>query len=338
MTSFSEQRSSRRFSLSTAVGVACAVVFSAGLMRTTPAVAQAYPDHPVRLIVPFTAGGATDVTARRLADFMSQKLGQQFIVENVVGVGGAVGARMVAKSAPDGYTLLYGTTSVYAINPALYTNLGYDPLKDFALIARTFDSDMMLVAHPSTHAKTIAELVDYSKKNPGKLNFGSAGIGTPMHVTGEMLKLLTGMQMVHVPYKGGAQSVQDVAAGHIQVLFENPLSLIPLVRAGQLNALGVTGEQRNAQAPEVPTMKEAGVDIVVALIFGMAAPAGTPKPIIDKLNATVNEGLRSTELLQSVASFGAVPKPGTPESFTKFIEAELKRWKQVAVAANIKVE
>jgi tripartite-type tricarboxylate transporter receptor subunit TctC len=315
-----------------------AIFFGAVLLNVSPSAAQTYPDRPVRLVVPFTAGGATDVTARRLAEFMSQKLGQQFVVENVVGVGGAVGARLVAKSAPDGYTLLYGTTSVYAINPALYANLGYDPLKDFTLVARTFDSDMMLVAHPSTNAKTIAELVDYSKKNPGKLNFGSAGIGTPMHVTGEMLKLLTGMQMVHVPYKGGSQSVQDVAAGHIQVLFENPLSLIPLVQAGQLNALGVTGEERNAQAPDVPTMKEAGVDIVVALIFGIAAPAGTPRPIVDKLNATVNEGLRSADLLKTVASFGAVPKPDTPENFTKFIEAELKRWKQVAVAANIKAE
>ncbi len=315
---------------------ACLVL--AGLACSTGAQAQSYPSRAVRLVVPFVAGGAIDVTARRLAEFLSTKTNQQFIVENTVGASGVVGARRVARAEPDGYTLLFGTTSVYAINPAINANAGYDLLKDYELVARAFDSALMLVSHPSVPAKTVAELVAWGKANPGKLNYGSSGIGTPQHVLGEMFKLSTGMPMTHVPYKGGAQSVQDVTGGHIQVLFENPLSLIPLVDDKKLTGLAVTGDARLDQAPQVPTLKEAGADIVVAIITGVAAPAGTPRDVVVRLNGLINDALRDKELLESVAKFGAIAKPGTPEEFHAFIASEVKRWGEVARAANIKAE
>ena len=299
---------------------------------------ETYPNRPVRLVVPFVAGGAIDVSARRLAEYLSNKTQQQFIVENTVGASGVLGARRVARSDPDGYTLLFGTTSVYAINPAINPNVGYDPLKDFALVARAFDSPFMLVVHPSVPVKSLAEFVGWAKANPGKLNYGSSGVGTPQHVMGEMFKLNTGAEMTHVPYKGGAQSVQDVAGGHIQVLFENPLSLIPLVNDGKLTALAVTGDARLDQAKQVPTLMEGGVNFSVTILTGVAAPAGTPPDIVNQLNGWINDGLRDKDLLDSVAQFGATVKPGSPKDFQDFISMEIKRWGEVARAANIKAE
>ena len=308
------------------------------LASTTAARSETYPNRPVRLVVPFVAGGAIDVSARRLADYLSTKTQQQFVVENTVGASGVLGARRVARADPDGYTLLFGTTSVYAINPAINPNVGYDPLKDYALVARAFDSPFMLVVHPSVPVKSLSEFVNWAKANPGKLNYGSSGVGTPQHVMGELFKLNTGTEMTHVPYKGGAQSVQDVAGGHIQVLFENPLSLIPLVNDGKLTALAVTGDARLDQAIQVPTLMEGGVNFSVTILTGIAAPAGTPQDIVNQLNGWINDGLRDKDLLDSVAQFGATVKPGSPEDFHDFISKEIKRWGDVARAANIKAE
>jgi len=290
------------------------------------------------MVVPFLAGGATDVLARHVAQHMSGTLGQTVLVENVTGAGGNVGARLVARADPDGHTLLFGTTSVFAINPAIYKDPGYDPLKNLTPVARTFNSHMVMVVHPSVPATSVRELIAYAKANPGKLNYGSAGVGTPMHVTGELFKSMTGTQMVHVPYRGGAQSVQDIVAGQVQVLFENPLALIPLVREGKLRALAVTGETRHPEAPNVPTMGESGTGFVVHLIFGIAAPAGTPAGIVTTLNSAINAALRSNDLLAKVSQFGVEAKPDTPENFRAYIAAELKRWAAVAKSAGIKVE
>jgi tripartite-type tricarboxylate transporter receptor subunit TctC len=196
----------------------------------------------------------------------------------------------------------------------------------------------MLVVHPSVPVKSLAEFVGWAKANPGKLNYGSSGVGTPQHVMGEMFKLNTGAEMTHVPYKGGAQSVQDVAGGHIQVLFENPLSLIPLVNDGKLTALAVTGDARLDQAKQVPTLMEGGVNFSVTILTGVAAPAGTPPDIVNQLNGWINDGLRDKDLLDSVAQFGATVKPGSPKDFQDFISMEIKRWGEVARAANIKAE
>jgi tripartite-type tricarboxylate transporter receptor subunit TctC len=290
------------------------------------------------MVVPFLAGGATDVMARHVAQHMSGTLGQTVLVENVTGAGGNVGARLVARAEPDGHTLLFGTTSVFAINPAIYKDAGYDPLKSFAPVARAFNSHMVMVVHPSVPVTSVRELIAYAKANPGKLNYGSAGVGTPMHVTTELFKSMTGAEMIHVPYRGGAQSVQDVVAGQVQVLFENPLALIPLVREGKLRALAVTGETRHSEAPDVPTMTESGTAFVVHLIFGIAAPAGTPASIVTTLNSTINAALGSPDLIAKVSQFGAEPKPDTPENFRAYIASELKRWEAVAKSAGINVE
>ncbi len=315
-------------------GLSAAVMFAGA----GAALAQAYPARTVKIVVPFPAGGAIDVTARRLAEFLSAKAGQQFIVENTTGAAGMIGARRVVNADPDGYTLLFGTTSVLAINPAINANAGYDPLKDLALVARAFDSPFMLVAHPSVPVKSVAELIAYGKANPGKLNYGSSGVGSPHHVMGELFKLKTGMPMTHVPYKGGAQSVQDVAAGHIQILFENPLSLLPLVAQKKVTALAMTGNGRLALAPDVPTLQQSGVDFAVDIITGIAAPRATPPEIISRLNGLFNEALRDKGVLNSVAKFGAVANPGSPADFRNFIAAELKKWGEVARAANIVVK
>ena len=300
--------------------------------------AQPYPTRPVRMVVPFAAGGATDVMARQLAQYVTNALGQPFVVENVLGAGGNVGARLVARAAPDGYTLLYGTTSTFAINPAVYKNLGYDPLTSFALVARCFDAAMMLVVHPSIPVQSVSQLVAYAKSNPGKLSYGSSGLGTPMQVTTELFKTLTDTDLIHVPYRGGVQSIQDAVAGQVQVLFENPLQLVPLVRDGKLRALAVTSLKRNAAAPEVPTMKEVGLNFVVTLINGVVAPAGTPAEIISRLNTAFNDGLKSHQVLDAVTRFGAEPVPDTPEAFRALIEFELRRWAEVAKSAKIQIE
>jgi len=308
------------------------------LVTGAPTHAQPYPNRSVRIVVPFAAGGATDVMARQIAQSLSGALGQSFVVENVLGAGGSVGARLVARAAPDGYTLLFGTTSTFAINPAVTKNLGYDPLTSFVTVARAFDSPMMLVVHPSLPVKSVAELIAYAKANPGKLNYGSSGIGTPMQIATELFKSMTGTEIVHVPYKGGSQSIQDAVAGQVQVLFENPLQLIPLVRDDRLRALAVTGENRNPQAPDVPTMKEAGLAFVVTLINGVVAPAGTPPEIVTKLNGAINDALKSPQVLNAVARFGADARPETPEKFRELIAFELGRWAEVAKAAHIQIE
>ena len=324
--------------------IARRIVFAAmvasglGLFAAMPAVAQNYPDRPILLIVPFPAGGATDVLARHLAQYMSDELGKSVVVENVLGAGGSIGARLVARAEPDGYTLLFGTTSTYAINPAVYKNLGYDPLKSFSLISRAFSADMMLVVHPSVPACSVMELVAYAKANPGKLNYGSAGIGTPMHVAGELFKSMAGIEMQHVPYRGGAPSIQDVVGGRIQVLFENPLSLVPLAREGKVIGLAVTGSKRIGQAPEIPTMAEAGTPFVATLIFGVAAPAGTPNAIVAKLNSTINKGLNAPKIQETVKKFDAQVHPGSPEDFRAFVVSELAKWSAVAKSANIQVD
>jgi tripartite-type tricarboxylate transporter receptor subunit TctC len=310
----------------------------AGVVAAGTAMAQPYPSRPVTLIVPFAAGGATDVEARQLAEFMSKSLGQPIVVENALGAGGNIGARLVARAKPDGYTLLFGTTSTFAINPATYKSLGYDPLTSFAPVARVLDAPLLLVVHPSVPVKSVKDLINFAKSNPGKLNYGSSGVGTPMHVATEMFRTQTGVNLVHVPYRGGSQSVQDVVAGQLHVLFENPMTLMPLVQDGKLRALAMTGDTRNPLAPEVPTMQESGVEFVVTMIKGVVAPAGTPPEIVQRLNAAINEGLRSGRMREVVARSGGELRPDTPENFRRFIATELKKWAKVAEVAGIRVD
>ena len=276
--------------------------------------AQTYPNKPIRLVVPFPPGGPTDVMARLIAQRLSSTLGS-VILENKAGAGGTIGTKAVAAAEPDGYNLLFGGTSTLAINPAVYKDLRYDPVTSFAPVAMVSTSPFVLVVHPSVPVHTVDELVGYAKANPGKVNFGSAGVGTTPHLAGELFKSLTGVDVVHVPYKGGGPVLTDLVAGQIQMTFELTAVLLPLIRAGKLRALAVATEERNPDLPEVPTMIESGVPgCLVSSWFGIVGPAGMPLHVIDRLNLEINRGLRSAEIVASLAQLGSQPKIGTARS------------------------
>jgi tripartite-type tricarboxylate transporter receptor subunit TctC len=316
-----------------------ALVIAVALGGVVPAHAQNYPVKPIRLIVPFAAGGPADVMARIVTQRMSQTLGQGFVFENRPGAGGTIGARIAAQADPDGYTVMAGNTSTLVIGPAVYKNADYDPLKNFAHIATFGTTSNLLVVHPSVPAKTVMELVALAKAKPGQLTYSTPGIGTPPHLIGEMFKLRTGTDIVHVPYKGGGQSAADVVAGQVQMTFENPSVSLPLVRAGQVRALASTSEKRNPEEPDIPTMIEAGIPDFVSVSFtGLVAPAGTPADIVAKLNAAVNESLNSSEVRAALAKLAVEPKIGSPADFTAFLVKEKEKWGAVAKAANIRIE
>lgn len=324
-------RSMRRASLG-------AVFFVTATVIAPPLSAQTYPDHPIKLIVPSASGGPTDIPARMTAGFIP-KLGQPGVVENRPGAGGALGARSVASSPPDGYTLLVGNTSVFAVNPAVSASAGYDPLQNFAPIAKFSESFQILVVHPSLPVTSVKELLDYIRANPGKLNYAHSGIGGLPHLTAELFIARTGANIVGVPYRSGGEAVTAVLGQNVQMTFEAISILLPLIREGKVRALAVTSRARTPLAPELPTMMEAGIpDYEVTTFNGIAAPAGTPAPIIGKLNAAINEGLLTPATKETLAKLGAVASPGSPEEFAAFIAAELAKWKSVAQQANVKIE
>ncbi len=296
------------------------------------ALAQTYPDRPIKLIVPFPPGGPTDVMARLVAQHLSSTIGGSVVVENRPGAGGSVGTKAVAAADPDGYTLLFGGTSTLAINPAMYKNLPYDPVTGFAPVAMVSSSPFVLVVNPSLPVKTVKEFIDYVKANPGKVNYGSAGIGTTPHLTAELFKSLTGADIVHVPYKGGAPVITDVLAGQIQMTFELIAVLLPFIQERKLRALAVTTETRSRDLPDVPTMGESGVaGCLSSSWFGVVAPAGTPATIVSKLNSEINKGLRSAEIIASLAKLGSETKVGSPQEFGVLIASDLERWKSIVV-------
>ena len=258
--------------------------------------AQTYPTKPIRIVVGFAPGGPADVMARLIGQRMASILGQSVVVDNRPGAGGTIGARAVAESDPDGYTLLLGNTSTLVISPLIYKNVGYDPVKGFAPIALLGTTSNLLIVNPALPVKSVQELIALARAQPGKLNYSSAGIGTPPHLIGEMFKQRLALDVVHVPYKGGGPSVQAVVAGETQFSFENPASSLPLVQAGNVRALAVTSDTRSAQTPDLPTMIEAGVPDFTSVSFtAVVAPAGTPAAIVNKLNAAINESLKSPE-------------------------------------------
>ena len=261
------------------------------------------------------------------------------MVENRPGAGGALGARSVASSPPDGYTLLVGNTSVFAVNPAVSTSAGYDPLKDFAPVAKFSESFQILVVDPSLRVTSVKELLDYIKANPGKLNYAHTGIGGLPHLTAELFIARTGANIVGVPYRSGGEAVTALLGHNVQMTFEAISILLPLIREGKVRALAVTSPARTPLAPDLPTMMEAGVpNYEVTTFNGIAAPAGTPAPIIGKLNAAINEGLLTAATKETLAKLGAVASPGSPEDFAAFIAAELAKWKSVAQKANVKID
>src|SRR5215475_64719 len=304
-----------------------------------PVHAQTYPDKIIKMIVPAPPGGQTDVMARYLAQKIEPGLGQKIIIENRPGAGGATGAKNAATSDPDGYTLFFGNTSTLAVIPAASKIAGYDPVKDFAPVASVSESYMILVVHPSFPAKTVQEFVAYAKANPGKLNFGNAGAGNVTHLTGEMFRTLAGIDFVNVPHKGGNESVQGVLGNQVDFALESPVILLPLIKDGKLRALGLTSAKRQPEIADVPTMVESGIaGFVATLLTGVVAPAGTPAPIVGKLNSVINDSLKGPEMKDLAARFGSEPRIGTPAEFGTFLAGETRKWADVAKRANVTVE
>jgi len=312
---------------------------AAALVVSHPADAQQpYPSKPMRLVVPSAPGGGTDITARVMAPRLSEFLGQQVVVENRAGAGTMIGGEVVARAAPDGYTLLMGISTL-AINPAMYKKVPYDALKDFAPITQTVSLPNILVVHPSLPAKTVKELVAFAKARPGQIQFASAGVGTNPHLAAELFLSMTGTRMLHVPYKGSGAGVIDVIAGHVPVMTPSILTGLPHAKAGRLRALGVTSSKRAGGAPEIPTIAEAGVPGYEAVQwFGILAPAGTPRPVIDRVHRESVRALQSADVKDRLQADGADPVASTPEEFAAFLRSETAKWAKVVKAVGIQPE
>jgi tripartite-type tricarboxylate transporter receptor subunit TctC len=312
-----------RFALALAAG------FVATLMLATAGSAQDYPARPVRIIVPFGAGGPADVTARLLGNAMQQRFGQPFVVENHTGAGGVIGTLEVVKSPPDGYTLLMMSNTQTA-NESLVPSRKYELMRDLAPIAPINYSDLVIVVHPSVAAKTLPEFIALAKSQPGKLNYASSGQGTPYHMAGELFKTMAGIDVVHVPYRNSGDARSGVIGGQVQMMIDAVTTMAPNVGAGQVRALATTGKTRSAVLPDVPTASEAGVPGYEATIWlGLMAPTGTPKPIIDRLNAAVNEVVKRPEIIKLWKDQGALPMSMTPEEFDKYLRGDIAKWAEV---------
>jgi tripartite-type tricarboxylate transporter receptor subunit TctC len=297
--------------------------------------AQSYPDRPIKLVVPFPAGGATDTTARLVAQRLQASLGQSVIVENQGGAGGTIGSRQVARAAPDGYTLLMGSIGTFGSQPLLY-RLDYDPHKAFVPVATLVIDKIVLVAGPSLRIKTVGELVQYARANPGKLNYGNA-IGIGPQLVAELFKIKAGANIIHIPYRGGAPMIADLVAGQIDLTINGKSVLLPHIQAGKLTALAVIGAQRWPELPEVPTLVEAGyLDVPYDTLFGVVAPAGTPTGVIEKLNGAINEGLKSPEMRASFAQLGIEPIVTSPQEFAAIIAQEVPKWAEVVRITGVK--
>jgi tripartite-type tricarboxylate transporter receptor subunit TctC len=315
------------------IGLAVCVLLALG----TAALAQSYPARPIRLIVPFGAGGGTDNLARIIEPLVTRALGQPLVIENRPGGGSSIGMDAVAKSAPDGYTLVMSDSSI-AVNPSLKP-LPYDAINDFAPVSLLATAPVILVAHPSVPARTLQELVALAKEKPGALNYASGGIGSSTHLGGELLKFVAGIDVRHIPYKGTGPAMNDLIGGHVQVMFSGISSARPHLDAGNLRALAVTGTARNAAVPDVPTFAEAGLPGVTASTYwGVLAPKGTPKEIVERLSAEFAKAVRDGEVVKRIAELGYLPIGGGPSDYAENIKAEIAKWAPVVKNANIKAE
>lgn len=322
---------------SSAAILACATLL--WVSTTGHAQDDGYPKRAVKIIVPFAAGGSTDVVARVLADKLSVELQQPFVVDNRAGAGGNIGADMVAKSTPDGYTLLMGTTGVLSINGFLYKNMSYNADRDLTPVSYTSLIANILVVSPAVPAKSVPELVVLAKSQPGALSFASSGAGSSTHLSGELFKSMAGIDVMHVPYRGSTQAITDVIAGQVTMLFDNAPSSLGFVQQGKLRALAVTSKKRLPNLPDVPTVDEAGIKDYESLSWsGIVAPAGTPIAVINKLNATIARILKMEDVKERFASLGVDPVGGTPEAFARHIRTESDKWGRLIKTAKITVE
>ena len=313
------------------------VALGALISGAASARADDYPTRPVKWIVGYPAGGSTDILARIFGQWLSDRLGQQFIIENRPGGGNNIGTEAVINSPPDGYTVLL-VNPANAINTTLYVNLKFDFLRDIAPVAGFIRVPNVMEVNPDVPAKSVAEFISYAKANPGKINMASSGNGTSIHLSGELFKLMTGVDLVHVPYRGSAPALTDLLGGQVQVMFDNMPSSIEHIRAGKLRALGVTTDVRSKALPDVPTVGEAVKGYEGSAWFGMGVPKGTPKEVIDKLNREINAAFKDEKMLAKLAELGGIPMPGTPEEFGKINTEETAKWAKVVKAAGIKVD
>jgi tripartite-type tricarboxylate transporter receptor subunit TctC len=301
--------------------------------------AQPYPNKPIRLVVPFPAAGTTDILAREVGQRLTETLGQPVVIDNRPGAAGNLGTEIVAKSPADGYTLLMCTVSTHAINPGLYSKLNFDHIKDFAPVILVARVPNVLEVNPGVPVNTVADLIKLAKEKPGQLNFASSGSGTSIHLSGELFKTMTGVDMVHVPYKGSAPALADLIGGQVQLMFDNLPSSLQMIKAGKLRAVAVTSADRAPALPNVPTIAESGVPGFEATSwFGVVAPAGTPPEIVNRLNAEIDKWLKSPEAKEKLLAQGAAAAGGTPEQFAAYIRSETDKWAKVIKASGAKVD
>jgi tripartite-type tricarboxylate transporter receptor subunit TctC len=303
------------------------------------AAAQQWPSKPVRFVVPFVAGGPTDIQGRMLGEKLTQRLGQQFIIDNRGGANGNIGMELAAKSPPDGYTIVIATVGTWAVNPSLYKQMPFDVVKDFAPIMQVSASPGVLVVHPSVPVKNVKELIALAKAKPGKLDYGSSGVGGFGHISGALFCLMTRTDMVHVPYKSSAPSLTDLIAGQIQVLFNNAISTVPFIKSGQTRALAVTSLRRMPALPDLPSLDEAGIKGYDNSSWSaVGAPAGTPKEIIARLNSELNAIMKLPDIRDKSAAVGAVIIGGTPEQFGDYLKSEIAKFARVVKEAKISAQ
>ena len=319
------------------LALTCLLVPALGAV--TRAETQPYPARTIKLVVPFGPGGPTDVSARIVAQVVQSGLGPSVVIENRPGAGGAIGTKSVAIAEPDGATLLIGTSATLGVVPALMKNPGYDPIKSFAPVAKVADSTLVLVVPATLPANSVQEFVVYAKANPGRLSFASAGVGNQTQLLAELFKSKAGLDIVHIPYKSGAEMVTAILGEQVQMAFPDVSILIPLIREGKLKALAVTSASRHPQLPDVPTMIESGIpDYIMTFWSGVVAPAGVPAEIVNRLNTAINDGLTSASVRENLAKVGSVASPGTPQDFADFIAAETRKWSAVARMAGISLD
>jgi tripartite-type tricarboxylate transporter receptor subunit TctC len=315
------------------------VVFAASLPAAPAAAQQPYPGKPIRLIVPYPAGGATDFFARLVFTKMSETLGQQVVVENRPGAGTAIGASEVARSAPDGYTLLLGDAGTYAFNPTLYKKLSYDPVRDFSPVSLTGRFALILAVNPSMEAKNVAEFVEAAKSRPGQINYGAPGPGSPLHLAMEFFRQRAGLNMTPIPYKGGADAMNDLLGGRITAMYADIASGLPQIRAGKLRALAVASEKRVAALPDLPTIGESGYPGFEAWAWqGFVAPANTPRPVIGRLNAEFAKVTADPAIRQKLSESGFELQTSTPEQFADYMKAEIAKWAKVIRESSISLD
>lgn len=318
--------------------VTCLAAVLAACCWASAAMAQNFPSRPVTLVVPFPAGSTTDLVGRILSDELAKSLGQNVVVDNRGGAGGTIGTEAVARAAPDGYTLLMGTIGTHSINPAVYAKINYDPIADFAPIIQFGTAPNVLVVNPSLPVKSLKELVAYVRANPGKVNYGSSGNGTSNHLSGAMFAARNGLQTTHIPYRGGAQAITDLLRGETQFMFYHYLPLLPHIKEGKLRAIAITSASRIDALPDVPVMKEVGMDdFEVSAWFGVWAPAKTPADVVGKLNTIISGIINSPEVKKSLAMQGIDPVSGSPRDLLELNKRELARWSKAVADAGAKL-